>query len=381
MIYFDNAATSLQKPRSVPEAVSRALRLCSSPGRGDYASSQRAEEVMFACRTELAELFDAQGPEQIVFTQNATHALNLAIRSLVHPGDTVLISAWEHNAVTRTLASIPEVEVEVAQAPLFDDAQTVSAFSTALERSPAAVICTCVSNVFGYALPVEQIASLCRSAEVPLILDASQAAGCLTLSARQLGAEYIAFPGHKGLYGPQGTGVLICSGEGASLCPVLTGGTGSESVRQEMPAFLPDRGEAGTQNVAGVAGLLQGVRFVRRTGVERIAAHERRLLRRLERELAPMKGVRPYFSGKANQTGVLSFVSDGLDCQTLAERLGRCGVAVRAGLHCAPRAHASAGTLDSGTVRVSFSAFNRVEEVDAFARRLSCCLTGGEVRR
>lgn len=371
MIYFDNAATSLQKPAAVPEAVARAIRCCSSPGRGDYPSSQRAEKIMFDCRSELAELFDAQGPEQVVFTQNATHALNLAIRSLVHPGDAVLVSPWEHNAVTRTIASIPDVNMLVAQAPLFDDAQTLAAFAGGLEERPAAVVCTCVSNVFGYILPVEEIAELCRRSGVPLILDAAQAAGCIPLSARRLGAAYIAFPGHKGLYGPQGTGALICGGEAGALYPVLTGGTGSESARQEMPAFLPDRGEAGTQNVAGVAGLLQGVRFVRRMSVERIASHEAALLRRLERRLEHMPRIRPFFSGGVNQGGVASFVCDGVDCQTLAQRLGEHGVAVRAGLHCAPLAHRSAGTLESGTVRVSFSAFNRMEEVDAFVRCLN----------
>lgn len=370
MIYFDSAATTLQKPPEVPRAVAWAIRHCSSPGRGDSAASRRAEQIMFACRTELAELFDAPGPERVVFTLNATHALNLAIRSLVHPGDTVVVSGWEHNAVTRTLASIPEVTVQVAEAPLFDDAATVAAFEGALEHRPAAVVCTCVSNVFGYALPVREIAAACRRCRVPLILDASQAAGCTPLSLRELGADYMAFPGHKGLYGPQGTGVLLCGGAENALIPVLTGGTGSESLKQEMPQFLPDRGEAGTHNVAGVAGLLEGVRYVRRTGVERIARHEQMLLGRLERGLSNMKGVNYFTSEHGNQMGVLSFLCDGLDSQDLAQALGRREIAVRGGLHCAPLAHRSGGTLDTGTVRVSFSAFNTPGEVDAFLQNL-----------
>lgn len=370
MIYFDSAATTLQKPPEVSRAVAWAIRHCSSPGRGDSAASRRAEQIMFACRTELAELFDVPGPERVVFTLNATHALNLAIRSLVHPGDTVVISAWEHNAVTRTLASIPEVTVQVAEAPLFDDDATVAAFERPLERRPAAVVCTCVSNVFGYALPVREIAAACRRCQVPLILDASQAAGCMTLSMRELGADYIAFPGHKGLYGPQGTGVLLCGGEEDALSPILTGGTGSESIKQEMPQFLPDRGEAGTHNVAGVAGLLEGVRYVRRTGVERIARHEQMLLGRLERGLHDIKEVQTFASDRGNQMGVLSFQCDGMDCQNLAQELGRREIAVRGGLHCAPLAHRSGGTLDSGTVRVSFSAFNTPGEVDVFLQKL-----------
>lgn len=370
MIYFDSAATTLQKPAAVPTAVARAIRQCSSPGRGDSAASRRAEQVMYSCRTELMELFEVSGPEQVVFTLNATHALNLAIRTLVHPGDTVLISGWEHNAVTRTLASIPEVTILVAEAPLFDDAATLSAFEQGLQQRPSAVVCTCVSNVFGYVLPVEEISAACRWQKVPMILDASQAAGCLPLSMEALGAAYMAFPGHKGLYGPQGTGVLLCGQELEPLAPVLTGGTGSESLRQEMPLFLPDRGEAGTQNVAGVAGLLEGVRFVRRTGVERIARHERQLLARLTQGLRSMPEVRMFASERENQTGVLSFVCPGMDCQSLAEELGGRGIAVRGGLHCAPRAHQSAGTLDTGTVRISFSAFNTPGEVDAFLKVL-----------
>lgn len=324
---------------------------------------------MFTCRSELAQLFDAEGPEQVVFTQNATHALNLAIRTLVHPGDRVVISAWEHNAVTRTLASIRDAEVLVAEAPLFDDAATLEAFRTLIAQRPAAVICTCVSNVFGYILPVAQIAEACRSSGVPLVLDASQAAGALTLSVKSLGVDYIAFPGHKGLYGPQGTGVLIC-GKDRTIEPILTGGTGSESRRQQMPDFLPDRGEAGTQNVAGVSGLLQGVRYVRHMGLERIKRHEARLVSRLRWDLRSVPEVKGYFSEHPNQSGVVSLVCEGRDCQELAQQLGARGIAVRAGLHCAPLAHRSGGTLESGTLRVSFSAFNQISEVDAFAHVL-----------
>lgn len=370
MIYFDSAATTLQKPSAVPAAVAQAIRRCSSPGRGDSAASRRAEQIMFTCRNELAELFDAPGPERVVFTLNATHALNLAIRSLVHSGDTVVISAWEHNAVTRTLASIPEVTIRVAEAPLFDDPATVSAFKRELECHPTAVICTCVSNVFGYVLPVGKIAECCHQSNVPLILDASQAAGCIPISMRKLKADYIAFPGHKGLYGPQGTGVLLCGGAEDALTPVLTGGTGSESMLQEMPSFLPDRGEAGTHNVAGVAGLLEGVRFVKHQGIGRIAHHEQALLGQMETGLRSMDGIRFFSSPSGNQSGVLSFVCPAMDCQTLAEALGKRGIAVRGGLHCAPLAHRSAGTLDSGTIRVSFSAFNTAWEVESFLHSL-----------
>lgn len=371
MIYFDNAATTLQKPGSVAAATSWAIQNCASPGRGDYIPSQKAGDVLFQCRTELAELLDIREPERIIFTQNATHGLNLAIRSLLEPGGTVLVSAWEHNAVTRTIASIPDARMLVANAPLFDDPATVEAFAERLEQRPELVVCTAVSNVFGYILPLEEIAALCKKAGVPLVVDASQAVGSVPVDWSRIPAHYIAFPGHKGLYGPQGTGVLaVCEGEPAALKPVLTGGTGSVSIRQAMPDVFPDRGEAGTQNVAGIAGLLQGVRFVKRTGVERIAGHEQRLTRRLLAGMDHIPGIHVFCSERENQAGVVSFCADGTDSQLLAEELGKYGIAVRAGLHCAPLAHRCGGTLETGTVRVSFSAFNRADEVDRFVHIL-----------
>lgn len=367
MIYLDSAATTLQKPKAVAQAVAWAIQNCASPGRGDHSSTRQAERIMYRCREELSHLFGAQGPEQVVFTQNATHALNLAIRTLVHAGDRVLISAWEHNAVTRTLASIPNVKVMVAKAPLFDDRATLEAFRYYLAEGPSVVVCTCVSNVFGYILPYEEICRLCRRAGVPVILDASQAAGILPVRLDECNADYIAFPGHKGLYGPQGTGALVCGVE-RSLEPLLTGGTGSESKRQQMPDYLPDRGEAGTQNVAGIAGLLEGTRYVRKTGLDRIFRHEQQLMHQLEgtmQNCAPLTGI---FSSRENQAGVVSFDCGSIDCQDLAQDLGKAGIAVRSGLHCAPLAHRNAGTLSGGTLRISFSPLNTVEEIEQFSR-------------
>lgn len=375
MIYLDSAATTLQKPPAVIRAMADAARTCASPGRGGYAAARKAENILFQCRTTAAELFDADGPEQVVLTYNATHALNLAIRTLVKSGASVVISAWEHNAVTRTLSSIPEVSVRVAEAPLFDDEATLSAFSRLLEQRPDAVVCTAVSNVFGYRLPMDGIAGLCRDWSVPLIVDASQAAGGVPVSLRRWGAAFTACPGHKGLYGPQGTGLLLCSGTLPE--PLLTGGTGSDSVLQTMPAYLPDRGEAGTQNVTGAAGLLAGMRFVRAIGVERIGAYETALRRRLAEQLKG-SGIRIFNTAEYCQTGVLSIVIPGVDCQEAAERLAGAGIAVRAGLHCAPLAHRSAGTLDSGTVRLSVSALNRPGEMDAAARVLRHMIRTGK---
>ena len=233
-----------------------------------------------------------------------------------------------------------------------------------------AVVCTHVSNVFGFILPLEEIAALCHSRGVPLIVDAAQSAGMLPLSLSNLRASYIAMPGHKGLYGPMGTGLLLC---GRVPEPLLQGGTGSLSQSMEMPEFLPDRVEAGTQNVPGIAGLLAGLRFVRAQGITNIEAHEQRLKDLLSKELEQISGLCVY-KHDTNQSGVLSISAVNMDCEDLGQRLSDRGFAVRAGLHCAPLAHETAGTLDRGTVRVSFSVFNTEEDTDAFAEAVEECV-------
>ncbi len=363
MIYFDAGATTLQKPDAVRRAMYQAVNTLSSPGRGSYPATRRAEETDLRCRMAAAELFHMDDPAQVVFTSCATHGLNIAIRTLVKPSSRVVISGYEHNAVTRPLHAIPNVEIVVADGPLFDTAAMLEQFCQALDRPADAVICTHVSNVFGYALPVEDIAALCRKKGVPFVLDASQSAGMLPVDMKALGASFIAMPGHKGLYGPQGTGLLLC---GCETEPLLRGGTGSQSILQEMPAELPDRLEAGTHNMPGIAGLLEGLRFVQRQGVARIADYESELGRYAARHLAELPGVE-VFSGPF-QTGVVSFRAAGVDCEELGEALAARGIALRAGLHCAPLAHRTAGTLETGTVRFSPSVFNRRQEVDELVR-------------
>lgn len=366
MIYFDAGATTLQKPEAVRRAMYQAVHTLSSPGRGSYPATRRAEETDLRCRMAAAELFHVDDPAHVVFTSCATHGLNIAIRTLVKPGSRVVISGYEHNAVTRPLHAIPNVEIAVADGPLFDPAAMLAQFRQALAQPADAVICTHVSNVFGYVLPVADIAALCREKGVPFVLDASQSAGMLPVNMEALGASFIAMPGHKGLYGPQGTGLLLC---GCEPAPLLRGGTGSQSLLQEMPAELPDRLEAGTHNMPGIAGLLEGLRFVQRQGVARIADYEGELGRYAAQRLADIPGVE-VFSGP-EQTGVVSFRVSGWDCEELGEALASRGVALRAGLHCAPLAHRTAGTLETGTVRFSPSVFNRRQEVDTLTREVS----------
>lgn len=344
MIYLDNGATSFHKPPQVHRAVIAAMERCANPGRGGYRAAMEAANEVFRCREAAAEMFQCE-PEQVVFTSNCTHGLNIAIRTLVKPGAKVVVSGFEHNAVTRTLHGLGAV-ITVAGRKLFDWENTLEEFEAALKQGQDAAVFTHVSNVFGYILPVEQMAALCRQYAVPFIIDAAQSAGSLPVSM-SCGAEFIAMPGHKGLLGPQGTGLLLCGGLPE---PLLMGGTGSESLRQDMPDYTPDRIEAGTVNVPGIAGLRAGLGYVKSVGIENILRREQSQTR------AAVKGLEKLgmhvFHGE-HQAGTVSFLPK-CDCEEAAAFLARQGIAVRAGLHCAPFAHESAGTLDSGTVRVSF---------------------------
>ena len=361
MIYLDNAATTMPKPPGVQAAVREALEHCASLGRSGHQAARRAAETAYACRSLAGKMFDTEA-ERVVFTLNATHGLNMAIRTLVKPGDRVVVSGYEHNAVLRPLHHLG-ANIQVARSPLFDSGRALEAFEQAIDNSTKTVICCHASNVFGCVLPLEEIAALCRDRGVPLIVDAAQSAGILPLSMKNLGAAFIAMPGHKGLYGPQGTGLLLC---GQLPEPLMQGGTGSLSRSLEMPDFLPDRGEAGTQNMPGIAGLLAGLEFVQSYGIQSICEHETQLLEHLQAMLSDIPGVQTFFN-PINQTGVLSFAVRGMDCEIMGQWLADRGFAIRAGLHCAPLAHDTVGTLNTGTVRVSVSAFNTMEEVEAFA--------------
>lgn len=345
MNYLDHGATAFHKPSCVLRAITCALENCANPGRGGYPAAMTAARTVLRCRERAGEMFDCD-PEQVVFTANCTQGLNTAIRTLVKPGMKVVISGFEHNAVTRPLYAL-NARVTVAGRKLFDWGDTLESFENALKNGAEVAVFTHVSNVFGYILPVEELAALCCRYGVPFVLDAAQSAGSLPVKLRKLGADFIAMPGHKGLLGPQGTGLLLC---GKLPEPLYWGGTGSNSKDQAMPEFLPDRAEAGTLNVPGIAGLSAALEYLQRLGVEKGFANQQRQAKRCAAGLEKMGF--PVFSGP-NQAGTVSFVPN-MDCEELAEKLGRQGIAVRAGLHCAPLAHESAGTLETGTVRVSF---------------------------
>ena len=374
MIYFDAGATTLEKPAAVRHAMARAVATMSSPGRGNYPASRQAEETAYQCRSEAAELFGMDSPENVVFTGNATHGLNVAIKTLVKPGSRVIISGYEHNAVTRPLHSIPNVRMTVVDTPPFQPGQMAADFAAALKQGADVVICNHGSNVFGCIQPVDEIAQLCRRHRVPLIVDASQSAGVLPVRMDEWQAAFIAMPGHKGLYGPQGTGLLLCNHDSRTL---MEGGTGSLSRQQKMPEDLPDRLEAGTHNMPGIAGLLEGIRFVKRRGVDKICRQEQNLTSYAARRLELIDGVKLFTDGEfINQTGVLSFIVADRDCEEVGEQLAQRGIAVRAGLQCAPLAHRTVGTMKSGTIRFSASVFNTMSQVDRFAAELQDIIRG-----
>ena len=344
MIYLDNGATSFPKPQEVSQAVARAMEQGANPGRGGYGAAMEAGNLVLNCREAAGRLFHCK-PEQVVLTANCTQGLNIAIGSLVKEGDRVLISGFEHNAVVRPLYA-RKADLRIAGRRLFQWEEILDSFRRELRRGVDAAVFTYVSNVFGYILPVEKLAALCREAGVPFILDAAQAAGSLKVSM-ELGADFIAMPGHKGLLGPQGTGLLLCGQPGK---PLLYGGTGSQSRSHEMPQDLPERLEPGTLNVPGAAGLAAGISIVERKGTDAIFRREHTQAEKLSRDLRNL-GFR-VFAGE-HQAGTVSFQGR-RDCEEIAAYLGKRGIAVRAGLHCAPLAHESAGTIAQGTVRVSF---------------------------
>ena len=338
------------------------MERCANPGRGGYGPAVEADRVVYRCRETAGELFDCN-PEQVVFTANCTHGLNIAINTLVQHGARVVVSGFEHNAVMRPLYA-RGAKITVAGRKLFDWEDTLYQFELALKAGAQVAVFTHMSNVFGYVLPIAQMAGLCKKYGVPFILDAAQSAGTQPVKLGELGAAFVAMPGHKGLLGPQGTGLLLC---GREPVPLSYGGTGSEPLRHDMPDTLPERAEAGTLNVPGIAGLAAGLRYLKNRGIENIGKQEEKCAKVLVEPLKKMGF--SVFSGE-HQGGTISFIPQ-VDCEEMAGKLAACGIAVRAGLHCAPLGHESAGTLETGTVRVSFGADAAPWQAQEFLRRLA----------
>ena len=368
MNYLDNAATTLVKPRAVGEAVHRALTGAAGYARGGYAAAQRAGDLVYDCREQAAALFGLYDPSRVIFTQNATHALNIAIHALARPGMKVAVSGFEHNAVMRPLA-LHGIDPAVLHTPLWQPERMVQEVRRALGEGTELFILNHVSNVFGAVCPLDEIGRLLSAVGVPLILDASQSAGVLELDVSRCPClAAVCMPGHKALYGPMGTGLLLALDDRLASRPLMAGGTGSLSESMNQPDFLPDALESGTPNVPGIAGLAAGIAFVRAVTPAHIAGQERRLVHELARALSRESKIE-CFAGK-KQTGVLSFRVPGTPSEVLADMLSDEGVCTRAGLHCAPLAHRTAGTEDTGTVRLSLSFYSTARQLEQAADKV-----------
>lgn len=374
MIYLDNAATTYPKPVSVQNAVSYALKnFGANPGRAGHSMSIAAAEEIYRCRTAAADFFNAPGPECVAFTLNCTHAMNYVLKGILKPGDHVVTSCLEHNAVMRPLQALSENGVTFTYARVFpgDNDATVDSFRKSLRQNTRLIVCTHASNVWGIRLPVERIAALGHEYGIPIVIDCAQSAGLLPIDMADGGFDYLCIAGHKGLYAPMGTGMLITP-NGSDLATIIEGGTGTSSAMLEQPTTMPDRIESGTQNMPGIAGLRAGIEFVKSRGTEAIYKHELSLLQFLHKKLSKIDGVKlytqepiaPYFAP------VLSFNVKELPSEAIAQKLNVNGIAVRAGLHCAPVAHQSMGTLEQGAVRVCPSVFNNMNEMNSFVMTL-----------
>lgn len=368
MIYLDNAATTFPKPQSVKNAVAVALaRYGANPGRGGHTMSLQASQLMFDARTALVKLFNAKSENSIIFTHNCTQSLNMVLKGLLMPGDHVVVSNLEHNAVMRPLKKLSEQGVSYTQAKVFpcDNDATVNSFRDALNSKTKLIVCTHASNVWGIRLPVERITALAHQYGILVAVDAAQTAGIIPIDLMENNIDFLCVAGHKGLYGPMGTGVLIYNTD-TELDTIIEGGTGTSSFSLEQPLELPERFESGTQNLPGIAGLKAGVDYVTAHKQENIAKHEIALVQRLYDRLSQIKGVKLYTQRPTAEyfAPVLSFNISDMDSEEAAAALNRRKIAVRAGLHCAPSAHSAFGTTDGGTVRVSPSAFTTYSDID-----------------
>ena len=355
MIYLDNAATTYPKPQSVRRALANASMTAANPGRSGHKMSFAASEQIYRCRVKAAELFGAGSPENVCFTLNCTYAANAVIKGMLSSGNHVVISDMEHNAVVRPLHALSKQGVSYTVVTTSeDDEKTLSAFRDALRTNTKLVICTHVSNVWGIKLPVERIAAMCSQYGIPIMIDAAQSAGVFKINAQESGFDFVCMPGHKGLYGPMGTGLLIAR-RPELLSTTIEGGTGSASLSPEQPDFPPDKFESGTPNYPGIIGLSSGLDFVKSTTPARILAHETQLTTMLYDRLAKNS---PFNVGSYNSEKVAAYLNE------------KHGIAVRAGLHCAPLAHKHFGTLETGAVRVSPSYFTTQNEILSLARAI-----------
>ena len=394
-LYLDNASTSFPKPREVSDAVFQYMTgVGSNIGRGGYASAYAAEETVFAARQLLCDFFGGDDPKNVVFTKNITESLNVLLRGLLHAGDHVLVSAMEHNAVMRPLQLLGHelaadeqpsaAAITFSRIPCDREGNLQLAYLPKLMRANTkAIIMTHASNVCGTLLPVAMVGAFCKEQGLFFILDSAQSAGLFPINMQELGVDALAFTGHKGLLGPQGIGGFILREHMVEqVAPLLVGGTGSLSHTERTPGFMPDKFEAGTLNLPGIAGLAAGVGWLKERGLERIRAHELALTGQLLAGLATLEqqGLLSIVGRRdcEQRTSVVSIAHTHQDIALVAYELAeKYGIATRVGLHCAPNAHKTLGTYPTGTLRFSMGWHNTPEEVAVALQTLEEVLRHG----
>jgi cysteine desulfurase family protein len=365
-VYLDNAATSWPKPDSVYVAINECLReFGANPGRSSHRLSILAEQAIEDARVLLARFFNAPSPNHVLFTLNCTDSLNIALKGLIKPGMKVVTTPYEHNSVMRPLRRLQEsgVKVEVARGTA-NYKVDLDHFRELCARGVDVAVVSHASNVTGCLQPVREMAMAVHEAGGILVLDAAQSAGTVNIDMERLGIDVLAAPGHKGLMGPMGVGVLVV-GEGVKISPFREGGTGFRSEDDLHPESLPWGLEAGTPNLPGIAGLAAGVRFIQSVGIEAIAAKEAHLARTLVEGLKNIPAVKLYCPPEGPESGIVSFTITGQDVAVLGTVLDQAfGIGLRAGLHCSPSAHRAIGTFPEGTLRASIGYFNSAGDVE-----------------
>ncbi len=375
MIYLDHAATSFPKPRHVTDEQARCMRsYCGNAGRGSHTLALLAAEKIYECRTLAAELFSAPSPENVIFTLNTTTAINTVVKGILRTGDHVLLSDMEHNSVLRPILGLARrglISYDVFRTYPTQNNRTPTELCREIEAlikpRTKLLICAHASNICSATLPIEAIGELCRRRHILFAVDAAQSAGHLPIDMERMGIDALCLPGHKGLLGPQGTGMLLL-GEGVRLDTLVEGGSGVHSLDPEMPEESPERYEAGTLPTPAIAGLLEGMREVKRIGVEEIGRHESLWTQALAERLAQIPRVKlyaPHHSGS-----VLLFNLDGIPADRVGQELNARGICVRTGYHCAPLAHATLGTGEGGAVRVSAGYSTTRAHADALLRAI-----------
>lgn len=415
MLYFDNAATSWPKPRAVAAEVYNCLNgYFGNPGRGAHFMSMASAQKIYDCRCAVAELFGSACPENVVMTYNDTHALNIAIKALAVPGCHIIISNIEHNSVLRPVASLKKLGISysVYDATLPDE-KLIEHIRSLIRDETCLIISNHASNICPLCQPIEKIGALCRrvnasrgyydtlgdsrkeqsntvyrkamhsgekrkSFPIYFIVDAAQTAGNRKIDIEKCNIDALCAPGHKGLYGPPGSGFVLFGSRAAEksdrLKTIIEGGSGLASLDIEMPETLPERFEAGSAAFPSVAGLHEGIKFVKKRGEEAIGEHELFLGRHLSEMLQQLNGIKVYLPERYGS--IVLFNANGIPSEEMAARLGEKRICVRAGLHCAPLAHRMLGTENGGAVRASIGAFNTKEEVDSFVMAVKDIIEG-----